>query len=123
MAFHKASQKPATHKRCTYHLRLRLVFHGLCVFGENCYVIRIEHAERAVQPLKATIARDVCERCRVSVFRDVRHDLAHLHGLARRDFLDSNDDLIVWRAGGVLKQLPELGQQPALIFGRAARAD
>ena len=36
----------------------------------------------------------------------VGHDLPHLHGLAGRHFVNSNDDLIVRGARGALEELP-----------------
>jgi hypothetical protein len=57
---------------------------------------------------------------RPSVFRDVRHDLTHLHRLAGRNLLNADHDLIVGRAGRALEQLPQALRQSALVFRGSA---
>jgi hypothetical protein len=53
---------------------------------------------------------------------DVRHDLPHLHGLTGRHLLDADDNLVIRRARGSLKQFPEVGEQVALVLcGSAVR--
>jgi hypothetical protein len=45
-----------------------------------------------------------------------RHDLSHLHRLARRHFMNSDDDLIIRRASCALKKLPEAFYQSAFVL-------
>src|SRR5580658_9135778 len=58
-----------------------------------------------------------------SLVGNVRHDLRHLHGLARRHLLNADDDLVVRRARRVLEQFPEALQQAALVARRPAASN
>jgi hypothetical protein len=42
-----------------------------------------------------------------SLLSNIRHDLTHLHGLAGRHLLNTEDDLVIRRAGRVLNQPPK----------------
>src|SRR5580658_9890448 len=62
-------------------------------------------------------------RTRSDYLSNLRHDLAHLHCLTGRHFVDADYDLIIRRARGLLQKLPDALQQFALVLRGATRTD
>jgi hypothetical protein len=60
--------------------------------------------------------------CRVSLTRDIRHDLPHLHGLARGYLLNTYDDLVIRCARSRLEYFPQLFRKFSLAFQRTPRS-